>query len=186
MEVRLRALLAALTLSSLVSLSTHSYGAPNCDNMQTPSELEDGFASTDANTRDRAQACGLLSPDRFVRAVVIKYMIGGMPRIDFSISNNAGDKTAAEITGGISPIEADNIKWSNDRKTFDSNNGIHGTLIGDSVTLTIDQVVSTNKEGAPRGYRCRASMKLNDKRDAIEGPLICPGLPSGLRLSIDF
>ena len=171
--------------TACMGLSHRALAAPgDCDRLQTQQQIDDGLSSTDPETRTRAQSCGLASPDRYARGLVIQKLLSG-ERLDFVIGNAPGDARSAEIVATFEPVYATRVKWTEDRKHFTgwSGNGnqIAGSMVGDIINVVFTQVRTTHLMSG-----CQARLSLNGAHDAMAGPLVCAQIPGRFTVQIDL
>lgn len=158
----------------------HPVCAAPCDHFMHFQQIEDGLASADEETRMTAQTCGLASPDRFARGLIVQKLISGS-RIDFVISNVAGDEKAASLAATIEPIAATAVTWSEDKKHFTTwSRAVEGSLIADVL------VIVASADFGKVHHLCQARMVLAPDQSKLIGPLVCPGVATGLTLQVDL
>jgi hypothetical protein len=178
-------LLAAMFPIAWLS-GSYAVRAEQCDSFKGVVQISAGLASADPVVRMMAESCGLASADRAARELVIRRFLSGGSNFNMSITNVEGDKEGAAYLSLLPTFAYTAVKWSPDGRQFASGGEMSGTLIGDTMTVAFKVVRIDDKKFNGGATECDATLKLNEKRDALEGPLRCKGVPFLFHASIGF
>lgn len=188
-----RTVLLVTVMIAASGAANHSVAADECDGLKTPMSIMEGLGSTNPMVRARAESCGLASPDRTTRGLVIQKRLSGGNVFNISVENISGDAKGEEFLSMLPAFSARGVKWSADGRQFSGDGGygsgtVQGTILGETLTISFTRVPiqrDPNRSGTIDSS-CEASLSLTEKRDSLSGLLRCTGIPSRFRAWIGF
>lgn len=164
--------------------------AADCTGYATDKDVVEALDGPDKLKQARAEACGLKSDDRVIRALVVRKLVSGGEVLTLTVTAPEGDREAAAFMPKLPTFSAHELKWSQDRRKFEGRANFQparGMLIGEELSIVFDgQTVYSGKEGASVSVGCEAALKLTEKRDGMDGTLRCTGVPHRFRAWIGF
>jgi hypothetical protein len=164
---------------NLMVASSLAAAAGNCDNLQTAQDVFDALGSKNPATVLKAQSCGLTSPDKAARGLVIVNFFKNAKSLNLVVDSPTGDKAAADFLPNLPNFTVYNLTWATDNHSFSGGSptggGITGTLIEDRMTITYGALPLPNDKGQLTNVACTVMLAPNEKGTALEGPLRCGG-----------
>jgi hypothetical protein len=162
-------------------------------------EVKELLATPDPAVRDAAIETALRDPSQAIRGLAIYYALRRYDHLPLGFALPAGSPIPRENLPSLTLAQ---VQWSEDGRSLSARGGpcgglaVSGQVTGDRLRLQFGQICVSgelsgtipNRPGtAPRTvfYRgCETELSPTQARDALVGPLRCPGLPVVLPLSL--
>jgi hypothetical protein len=199
----MRTLLLAILLTLPLPALAQPDGSATDDVMRISrliAEMRELLTSRDADIREAAIRRAFDDPNSTIRGMAVSYALRRYDPLLLHFALPEGSSVALE---DLPSMALSRIKWSDDGRSFTASGGLCGAFrVSASAQVTADRLrlqigplcfspgllgnsAEPNGRAKPARFSgCQAELAPNKVRDAMEGRLHCPGLPTELPLTL--